>query len=80
MSFAVGDRNAFVINVAPGIFDLMVSASKTTRRFGFLTKKASLDWDISGVGADVAARFVEMIFAEDDGEWISFAESQASSF
>ena len=80
VAFAVGDRHAFAMNVAPGSFDLTVRSSRVTTRFGFLTKKQSLDWEIMGVGADVVAGLVEKIFVEVDEEWIAFADSLPASF
>ena len=78
MSFGVGDRHAFVMNVGPGIFDLHVSASKTSRRFGVFTKKETLDWDVAGATAGLAARFIEAIYGDDDEAFIAFADSNST--
>ena len=79
MSFSVGDRVVIAMMVEPGVFDLHVSSSRSTRRFGVFTKKEDLDWDVSGADSDLVTEFVKMLFNGNDEAWISFADSHASS-
>jgi hypothetical protein len=78
MGFGTTDRNVFIANVRPGVFDLYIHFSRTSRRFGLFTKKEDLDWDIPGANAEFAARFIETIFVDDDDDFIAFANSNST--
>jgi hypothetical protein len=78
MSFGTKDRSVFVVQENPGGFDLHVSFFRTSKRFGLFTKQANLDWDVAGANFDLAARFIETIFVDDDEEFIAFANSNST--
>ena len=78
MGFGTTDRNVFLFNVSPGVFNLHVSFSRTSRRFGLFTKKEDLDWDVPDATAELAARFIEAIYGDDDEAFIAFANSNST--
>jgi hypothetical protein len=78
MNFGTKDRNVFVVLEGPGVFDLHVTTSRTSTRFGLFKKQEDLDWDVAGADAELAARFIETVFVDDDEEFIVFANSNST--